>query len=146
MASVQVRLVADAREVLVFNTFRTWHIPWTMIVDGDHEAAKFRAQLLKRGFLEADLADRFVTLPPPHGLEDELLAKGHEHRLRALLAEATSQDVLTCAHDQFVAQLKNNKIACISRLALQVETDAALAVTMPDVFVVAVKALKGEDA
>lgn len=24
----RVRLVADAGEVLVFNTFRTWHIPW----------------------------------------------------------------------------------------------------------------------
>ena len=28
----RVRLVADAREVLVFNTFRSWHIPWAMIV------------------------------------------------------------------------------------------------------------------
>ena len=28
----RVRLVADDREVLVFNGFRTWHIPWTMIV------------------------------------------------------------------------------------------------------------------
>lgn len=124
----------------------SFDIPWKMMVDGDHEAAKFRAQLLKRGFGEADLAERFVTLPPPHGLEDELLAKGHEQRMRALLAETTSQDVLTCAHDQFVAQLKKNKIACISRLALQVETDAALAETMPDVFVAAVKALKGEHA
>ena len=28
----RVRLVADADEVLVFNMFRTWHIPWSMIV------------------------------------------------------------------------------------------------------------------
>ncbi len=28
----RIRLVADACEVLVFNTFRTWHIPWSMIV------------------------------------------------------------------------------------------------------------------
>lgn len=124
----------------------SFDIPWTMIVDGDQEAAKFRAQLLKRGFTEADLAETFVTLPALNGLEDELLAKGHEQRLRALLAEATSQNVLTCAHDQFVAQLKNNKIACISRLALQVENDAALAEAMPDAFVAAVKALKGEEA
>jgi putative ATP-dependent endonuclease of OLD family len=124
----------------------SFNIPWTMIVDGDHEAAKFRAQLLKRGFAEDDLADKFVTLPAPNDLEGELLAKGHEQRLRALLAEATSQNVLTCGQDQFVAQLKNNKIACISRLALQVENDAALAEAMPDAFVAVVKTLKGEEA
>lgn len=28
----RIRLVADADEVLVFNPFRTWHIPWSMIV------------------------------------------------------------------------------------------------------------------
>ena len=31
----RVRLVADAGEVLVFNTFCTWHIPWSMIVAFD---------------------------------------------------------------------------------------------------------------
>ena len=120
-------------------------IPWTMIVDGDHEAAKFRTQLLKRGFSATDLAENFKTLPPPQGLEDTLLAKGHEQRLRALLAEATSQQAINCSHQQFVAQLKNNKIACISRLALQVESDPVLAEQMPDEFVVAIKSLKGKN-
>lgn len=124
----------------------SFEIPWLMVVDGDHEAGKFRAQLLKRGFGEQDLADRFVTLPPPNSLEDSLLAKGHEARLRQLLAEATSQQALTCPYEQFVAQLKNNKVACISRLALQVEGDAALAAQMPDEFVNAVNALKGAAA
>jgi putative ATP-dependent endonuclease of OLD family len=124
----------------------SFEIPWKMIVDGDDEATKFRAQLLKRGFVEDDLAGKFITLPQGNELEDVLLAKGHEHRLRELLAEATSQQALECPYDQFVARLKNNKIACISRLALQVETDAALAEQMPDEFVVAVKELKAGHA
>lgn len=122
----------------------SFEIPWKMIADGDAEGAKFRTQLLKRGFLEADLIGKFITLPPPSSLEDALLAKGHEQRLRELLAEATSQQALTCSYEDFVGRLKKNKIACISRLALQVEVDAALAEQMPDEFVTAVKELKGE--
>lgn len=121
----------------------SFNIPWLMITDGDPESSKFRGQLLKRGFTDQDLEGRFLTLPSPSDLEDCLLAKGHEHRLRTLLAEATSQQALTCSYDQFVAQFKNNKVACISRLALQVETDAALAGQMPDQFVAIVQELKG---
>jgi hypothetical protein len=92
------------------------------------------------------LEGKFVTLPPPNGLEEILLEKGHEERLRQLLADATSQQALTCPHEEFVRRLKNNKIACISRLALQVESDVDLAEQMPDEFVAAVKTLKGTNS
>ncbi len=121
----------------------SFDIRWWMITDGDGEAAKFRAQLIKRGFVEGDLADRLATLTPPHGLEDQLVADGHEQRLRAILADATSNSALTCAQDDFLKRLKNEKIGCISRLALQVEGDPALAESMPKPFVDLVKALKG---
>ena len=48
-----------------------------MIVDGDAESAKFKKQILDRGFREDELVDRFVTLPPPNELEDQLVADGH---------------------------------------------------------------------
>jgi putative ATP-dependent endonuclease of the OLD family len=118
-------------------------IPWWMITDADDEATKFRAQLIKRGFVDADLVDRVTTLTPPNSLEDQLLADGHETRLRAILAEATSNSALTCPLDDFLKRLKNKKIPCISRLALQVEADVTLAQAMPKPFVDLVQALKG---
>jgi putative ATP-dependent endonuclease of the OLD family len=118
-------------------------IPWWMVTDGDAEAPKFRAHILKRGFTDEDLNGRFMTLPPPNELEDQLLTDGHELRLRSLLAEATTTSALTCPNDEFVKRLKNNKIDCISRLALQVEDDKELALRMPQVFVGLVQSLKG---
>jgi putative ATP-dependent endonuclease of the OLD family len=118
-------------------------IPWSMITDADDQATKFRAQLIKRGFVDADLVDRVKTLTPPNSLEDQLLADGHEGRLRAILAEATSNSALTCSLDDFLKRLKNKKIPCISRLALQVEADITLAQAMPKPFVDLVQALKG---
>jgi putative ATP-dependent endonuclease of the OLD family len=118
-------------------------IPWSMITDAGDQATKFRAQLIKRGFVDADLVDRVKTLTPPNSLEDQLLADGHETRLRATLAEATSNSALICSLDDFLKRLKNKKIPCISRLALQVEGDVTLAQAMPKPFVDLVQALKG---
>jgi putative ATP-dependent endonuclease of OLD family len=117
-------------------------IPWTMITDGDGEGTKFREQLLKRGFTAADLQDRLTTLPPPRDLEDQLIADGHEALLRTILLEATSNRVNQLSAEDFLVALKKNKIPCISRLALRVETDPGLALQMPAPFVELVQALK----
>lgn len=116
--------------------------PWTMITDGDAEGVKFRDQLLKRGFTTADLQDRLKTLPPPRDLEDQLIADGHEALLRTILVEATSNRANQLSAEDFLVALKKNKIPCISRLALRVETDPALALLMPAPFVELVQALK----
>jgi putative ATP-dependent endonuclease of OLD family len=118
-------------------------IPWWMVTDGDDEAIKFRAQIHKRGFSEQDIASRFSTLPAPNQLEDQLIGDGHEPLLRTILSEATSNTALTCPQEEFVRRLKKEKIACISRLALHVEGDEALASKMPKQFVELVQALKG---
>lgn len=117
-------------------------IPWTMITDGDGEGVKFRDQLLKRGFTAEDLQDRLKTLTPPRDLEDQLIADGHEALLRTILVEATSNRVNQLSAEEFLAALKKNKIPCISRLALRVEADPALAMQMPAPFVELVQALK----
>lgn len=117
-------------------------IPWTMITDGDGEGIKFREQLLKRGFTAADLQDRLKTLPAPSDLEDQLIADGHEALLRTILIEATSNRANQLSAEDFLGALKKNKIPCISRLALRVETDPALALQMPAPFVELVQALK----
>ena len=117
-------------------------IPWTMITDGDAEAARFRDQLVKRGFAEADLDGRFRTLPPPHDLEDQLLADGHGDLMRQILVQATTNHANNLSPEDFARALKKNKVPCISRLALRVETDEALALQMPTPFVGLVQALK----
>jgi putative ATP-dependent endonuclease of the OLD family len=120
----------------------SFDIPWLMITDGDDEASRFRKQILKRGFSDDDLTTRFLTLPPPNKLEDQLLADGHEQRLRDILAKATTDSALNCSLDEFRGRLRKQKIACISRLALQVETSEALALQMPKAFVDLVQAMK----
>jgi len=113
-----------------------------MIVDGDGESEKFKKQLVKRGFVDDELLGRFRTHAPPNGLEDQLLADGHEGLLRTLLASVTSESALTCPQPEFTRRLKNQKIPCISQLALTVETNPVLAARMPSEFVQAVSDLK----
>lgn len=110
-------------------------IPWHMVVDGDQEAAKFRQQILDRGFEENDLTGRFGTLPPPNDLEDQLIADGHEAMLRQILADIVGPAALACPLDEFRARLKNRKTGYMGTLSLRVAADLALARRMPAAFV-----------
>jgi putative ATP-dependent endonuclease of OLD family len=118
-------------------------IPWHMLTDGDGESAKFKQQILNRGFTEADIADHFTTLPPPRDLEDCLLADGHEAMLRDILAGISGQSARTCSYDEFVARLKNKKTGYMSVLAPRVAADPALAARMPATFVNLINTLLG---
>jgi putative ATP-dependent endonuclease of OLD family len=118
-------------------------IPWHMITDGDHEAAKFKQQILDRGFVEADLAGHFETLTPPNDLEDQLLADGHEQLLRQILASISGQAALTCPLDEFRARLKNRKTGYMGTLSLRVAGDKDLAEKMPAPIMNLIKSLKG---
>ena len=118
-------------------------IPWHMIVDGDAESTKFKQQILGRGFVEADLGGRFVTLPPPQDLEDCLLADGHEQLLREILAGISGHAALTCSLDEFRARLKNRKTGYMGVLAPRVANDPALAARMPAPFVDLINTLRG---
>lgn len=123
----------------------SFEIPWTMITDADNASKAFRAQLMKRGFTDDDLKDRFLTLTPPNTLEEQLIADGHEPLLRKLLGQTIGDDeVAKLSAAEFLAKIKKNKTGCISRLALAVEADAALARKMPKAFVDVVDALKKE--
>jgi putative ATP-dependent endonuclease of the OLD family len=117
-------------------------IPWHMIVDGDAEAAKFRQQILGRGFNEDDLIGRFTTLPPPNDLEDQLIADGHELMLRQILADIGPATALTCPMDEFRARLKNRKTGYMGLLSLRVAGDEALARRMPAPFVTLISNLR----
>jgi putative ATP-dependent endonuclease of the OLD family len=112
-----------------------FEIPWNMITDGDGESTKFRQQILKRGFSDADLSGRVVTLPPPNDLEDQLLADGHEKLLREILAGVAGKSALACPREEFVARLKNQKTGYMSVLAPRIASDHALATQMPEAFV-----------
>jgi putative ATP-dependent endonuclease of OLD family len=116
-------------------------IPWHMIVDGDNESAKFRQQILGRGFREDELAGRFLTLPPPNDLEDQLIADGHLQLLREILEEISGTSALTCAEAEFRARL-NRKTGYMGALSLRVAADAALAAQMPAVFVTLITNLR----
>jgi putative ATP-dependent endonuclease of the OLD family len=117
-------------------------IPWNMLTDGDAESEKFRAQILKRGFTDSDIAGRFNTLPRPNTLEDQLLVDGHEALLREILAQIGSPGALTCPLDEFRARLKNAKTGYMSALAPRIAVDPALAARMPAAFVELVQGLK----
>ena len=117
-------------------------IPWHMIVDGDGESTKFKQQILDRGFREDELVARFVTLPPPSNLEDQLIANGHLQLLREILAEISGHSALTCAEEEFRARLKNRKTGYMGALSLRVAADAALAARMPTAFVTLITNLR----
>ena len=119
-----------------------FEIPWHMIVDGDQEAEKFKREILKRGFSEEDLAGHFETLPPPNGLEDQLIADGHEQLLRKILAEISGNLALTCPFDELVRRLKNDKPGYMGTFALRVADDQALAQRMPAPFVNLITSLR----
>lgn len=117
-------------------------IPWHMITDGDAESEKFKEQILKRGFTEADIAGRFTTLPSPNNLEDQIFSDGHEGLLRNILADMGSVNAKTCPLDEFRGRLKNSKLAYMAALAREIVADPALAARMPTPFVKLVQALK----
>jgi putative ATP-dependent endonuclease of the OLD family len=120
-----------------------FEIPWHMITDGDGESAKFKQQILNRGFTDADLLNHFTTLPAPGDLEDCLLADGHEAMLRDILAETSGQSARTCPLPEFLARLKNKKTGYMSVLAPRVAADPALAARMPAAFVNLINTLRG---
>ena len=112
-----------------------FRIPWHMVVDGDGESAKFKGQILDRGFLESELADHFVSLTPPNSLEDQLIADGHLQLLREILAGIGSNSALTCPEAEIRSRLKNKKTGYMGILSLRVAADRALAERMPQAFV-----------
>lgn len=119
-----------------------FEIPWSMIVDGDAESAKFRRQILDRGFTEDELIGKVQTLTPPNSLEDQLLADGHEALLRRILVEEGIGLAGRCTLDELRAQLKNRKTSYMRRLALAVASDVELAQRMPAPFVDLITSLK----
>lgn len=111
-----------------------FRIPWHMIVDGDAESEKFRNQILDRGFREDELIDRFVSLPSPNTLEDQLVADGHLQLLREILAEISGNSALTCPEAELISRLKNKKTGYMGALSLRIAADPALAGRMPAAF------------
>jgi putative ATP-dependent endonuclease of OLD family len=109
-------------------------IPWNMVADGDVEGAKFKAELKKRGFRDADLVAHVTTLPSPNVLEDQLLADGHEPLLRTILTEFIGGPVQTCTVDELKKHLANRKTSYMTRLASRVAADPYLARQMPTPF------------
>lgn len=117
-------------------------IPWNMVTDGDAESERFRAQIIKRGFVDADLTGHLTTLIPPNTLEDQLLADGHEALLREVTVQIGLRGMDTCAPDMFRARLKNAKTDYMAALAPRIAADPALAGRMPSPFVDLIRGLR----
>ncbi|MER8567561.1 AAA family ATPase [Mesorhizobium sp. M0924] len=118
-------------------------IPWNMITDGDQEAAKFRQQILDRGFTEGELNGKFSTLPADRDLEDQLLADGHEGLLREIMGAVSGRSALTCEFEEFRSRLKNKKTGYMGKLSLRVAADRDLALRMPAPFVRLIQSMGG---
>jgi putative ATP-dependent endonuclease of OLD family len=119
-----------------------FRIPWHMICDGDGESARFRQQILDRGFDELGLAGKFITLTTPNDLEDQMIADGHSQLLRGILAESSGPSALTCGDADFVKRLKNRKTAYMAVLVMRIASDQQLAERMPAPFVNLIRGLK----
>jgi putative ATP-dependent endonuclease of the OLD family len=119
-----------------------FRIPWHMIVDGDAEGAKFRQQILARGFREEELVDHFSNLPAPNDLEDQLIADGHLQLLRECVAEVRGKSSLTCPEAEFRSQLKNAKPNYMGVLSPRIAADPTLAGRMPAAFVTLITRLR----
>jgi putative ATP-dependent endonuclease of OLD family len=109
-------------------------IPWQMVTDGDAAGSQFVAELRNRGFSESDRVAHVTTLTAPNDLESQLLADGHEALLRSILVEFVA-NAATCTLDELRRYLSNRKIPYMTRLAVRVAGDAALARQMPNPFV-----------
>jgi putative ATP-dependent endonuclease of OLD family len=123
-----------------------FRIPWHMVTDGDDESAKFRQQILNRGFRPDDLNRRFSTLPPPNKIEDQLIADGHAQLLREVLASVGSDTAMTCPEAELLSRLKNDKTGYMGSLSLRVAGDSALAQRMPALYVNLITSLRDGNA
>ncbi len=119
-----------------------FEIPWDMIVDGDDEGARFCKQIVKRGFTQAEVDERVTSLTPPHNLEEQLIADGHEALLRDILCDLIGSSAKSCDLDTLKRHLKNRKVAYMTELAPMVAADAKLAAQMPKPFVDLIERLK----
>jgi putative ATP-dependent endonuclease of OLD family len=117
-------------------------IPWYMVVDGDQEAVKFRKQIVDRGFDAGELTGHFFTLTPPNDLEDQLIADGHEARLRQILTDLGDPTAAGCPLADLRARLKNRKTAYMGVLARQISNNEPLARQMPAQFVTLITNLR----
>ena len=120
-------------------------IPWDMIVDGDDESAKFKKEIIKRGFNEDDLVSKFATLDSPNGLEEQLIQDGHGGLLREILSEIRGPAALDLSTEELLRRLKNGKPSYMNALSMRVANDSNLAQQMPSPFVSYIMRLKGED-
>jgi putative ATP-dependent endonuclease of OLD family len=111
-----------------------FRIPWNMVADGDLEGAKFKVELKKRGFSDADLAAHVTTLPSPNVLEDQLLADGHQPLLRTILTEFIGESAQSCTVDELKRHLTRRKTPYMTRLASRLAADPNLARQMPTPF------------
>ena len=82
------------------------------------------------------------TLPRPNDLEGQLLADGHEQRLREIMGKVSGPAAERLPLEEFKARLRNKKTGYMSVLATQVATDPVLAAQMPEPFVSLVTALR----
>jgi putative ATP-dependent endonuclease of OLD family len=119
-----------------------FRIPWHMVVDGDAESVKFKKQIVDRGFRENELAGRFVSLPAPNSLEDQLIADGHLQLLREILAAIGSDSALICPEAEIRSRLKNKKTGYMGMLSLRVAADRGLAERMPQALVNVITTLR----
>jgi putative ATP-dependent endonuclease of the OLD family len=113
-----------------------------MITDGDPESQRFRVNIMKRGFVDADLAGRLTTLPPPNTLEDQLLADGHETLLREIMGEIGFRGMDTCTVEELRTHIKKAKTEYMAALAPRLAADATLAARMPSPFVNLIRGLR----
>ena len=112
---------------------RALDIPWLAVFDGDTQGNKYKRQILKLGFDEAEL--RELCLSHSAGdLEKQLVDDGFGSELRGILAELGVRGASDLTDKTLVKRLRKKKVGYAAKLADRFRVDPNLARRGPAVF------------
>jgi len=121
---------------------RALTIPWIAVLDGDAAGQGYVRGISERGFDEAFVTQRCITLPRGN-LEQQLLADGLEAELGGILQSTGVANALMMDRAALERCLAKNKTLYAAELAVQIAANVALAQRMPQAFREAIAALRG---
>lgn len=119
---------------------RALSIPWLAVFDGDDAGQSYVQAIARRGFPEADVAQRCHT-HQADDLEAQLVDDGLGPELREILAGLGYRDAAELTDDVLLERLRNNKTPCAAALAARLQSDRALAQRAPAAFRTAIAQL-----
>ena len=121
---------------------RALDVPWLAVFDGDDAGKGYVEAIAKRGFGDAERAERCRT-HRAGDLETQLVADGLGPELREILAGLHFRDALDLEDEALAKTLRDHKTAYAAALSARFRTDANLVNRAPRAFRAAIEQLPG---